>query len=224
MTLQQIVAKLAGRGPPPTPLTDPLALVLWENVGYLIDDERRARLFADFTQAVGLSPAAIAEADEATLLALARRGGLRPETRGERWREIARIVLGECGGDLEAALRAAAPRKARSLIKRFPMIGDPGADKILLFAGIAVQPALDSNGLRALVRLGVAVERPSYVATYRAAADRLAAEGKPSREWQIDAHMRLRDLGRTLCRRAVPECIACPLAGDCPQTPVAGGF
>jgi hypothetical protein len=44
---------------PPVP-TEPLQMILWENIGYLVDDRRRRDLFDAFEAAVGLDPAAIA--------------------------------------------------------------------------------------------------------------------------------------------------------------------
>ena len=84
---------------------------------------------------------------------LARRGGMRPETRVERWRTIARLVLTQADGDLDAALRALPLAEARALLKSFPVIADPGADKVLLFAGIAPRPSRGPT-IRALARLG----------------------------------------------------------------------
>jgi len=205
--------------PAPVP-TEPLAMILWENIGYLIDDARRRRLFDAFEAEVGLDPAAIAAADDAVLLPLARLGGMRPETRVQRWRTIAAIVLERCGGDLQGALRALPTAKARALLKRFPVIGDPGADKVLLFCGLAARPCLESNGLRALARLGFFAEQPSYDRSYRAAIEVLAAAGRADREWLVDAHRWLRELGKTTCRRGEPICPACPLDAACPHLPV----
>ena len=76
-------------------LSDPVALILWENIGYLIDDTKRAQLFAEFKLRVGLSPQAIARVPETVLREIAERGGMRPETRVERLRRIAQLVLEE---------------------------------------------------------------------------------------------------------------------------------
>ncbi len=204
----------------PVPI-DPFQMILWENIGYLIDDARRRVLFDAFEAAVGLDPKAIAAADEAVLLPVAKRGGMRPETRVERWRTIARIITERCGGDLDAGLRALPTAKARSLLKMFPVIGDPGADKILLLSGIAARPCLESNGLRSLARLGFFKEQGSYTASYRAGIEVLVSQGRPDGVWLADAHLLLREHGKTLCKRGVPLCVACPLEPACPKAPVS---
>jgi endonuclease III len=219
--LRRVVAELAVRYAVDDPLDDPLALILWENIGYLIDDERRRALFDEFLGRVGLSAEAIAGADGAVLLAIAARGGMRPQTRVERWRAIANIVLTACGGDLDGALRRLPLAKARSLLKRFPAIGDPGADKILLFCGVAPLPSLESNGVRALARLGFFTELRDYAASYRAAVGALKEQGVMERDWLIRAFLTLRAHGRTLCKRAEPICVACPLDQDCAHRVVA---
>src|SRR3954468_10657191 len=85
---------------PATP-TDPFGLILWENVGYLISDERRREVFDLFAEKVGLDPARIVAADGGLLLSIAKHGGMQPAARVERWRTIARIVLEQCDGDLD---------------------------------------------------------------------------------------------------------------------------
>lgn len=200
--------------PPPQPV-DPLQLILWENIGYLIDDERRRLLFDAFGERIGFDAARIAAADDAALMSLASAGGMRPETRVERWRRIAGIVLEDCRGELDRTLRALPLARARALLRRFPSIGEPGADKILLFADIAAWPCLDSNGLRALARLGFFDARGSYAASYRAAIEMLKAEGRSDRDWLVEAWLLLREHGKALCKRAAPICWTCPLDEAC---------
>ena len=197
------------------PLTDPLELIMWENIGYLIDDARRESLFEEFRSRVGMTAAAIARAPDKVLLDIAKRGGMRPEGRVERWRRIAVIVLDECGGDLAAQLKRLPVAKARKLLKQFPTIGDPGADKILLFAGLDAGPSVDSNGLRVLVRLGAVPDRKSYATTYKAAVAALAEAGDGTRDWLLKAFHMLREHGKSLCKRKEPRCIACPLDRVC---------
>ena len=199
---------------PPPPLTDPLAIILWDNVGYLIPDERREALFHKLVDRVGLDAEALVAAPYEVLFDIAQRGGMRPEERVERLRAIGRLTL-DAGGDLTAALRRAGPAKARALLKRFPTIADPGADKILLFSGLEVRPALESNGVRALVRLGHAVEGKSYANAYRSAIGALTSLGPPDRDRLIAAFQILRAHGQTLCKRSAPVCLSCPLDAAC---------
>ena len=219
-----VVDKLSSSVTPPRRLTDPLHLILWENIGYLIDDERRGELFDEFEARIGLSAAAIARAKQATLLDIAKRGGMRPETRVERWREIAKIVAENAGGDLKAKLESLPVPKARALLKSFPAIADPGADKILLFANFDIRPALDSNGLRAMLRLGLSAEGASYGASYKAAVATLAEHGVKTRPWLIKAYEALRHHGQTLCKRSTSHCVACPLNKSCAHMSLKGQY
>lgn len=220
--IAELAALRATTRPAPIP-TDPFELILWENIGYLVDDERRRALFDGFAAEIGLSPQAIERASDATLFARAKLGGMRPETRVQRWREIARLVRERADGDLKATLKALPLAKARALLKAFPVIADPGADKVLLFAGVAARPALESNGLRVLARLGFVVEEAAYDRFYRAGVAALTAAGLCGREALVEAYQLLREHGRTLCRRSAPLCVACPLTETCPRLP-GGGF
>jgi endonuclease III len=204
------------------PLSSAFALILFENIGYLIDDARRHELFREFRQRIGFDAARIARTPDAALLDIARRGGMRPETRVERWRRIAEIILTECGGDLDAHLCELSVAGARKLLKQFPVIGDPGADKILLFCGLDSRPALDSNGLRVLARLGLIEAAASYAASYRAAIACVAATFASDRDRLVAAYMLLREHGRALCKRSAPHCTACPLDPLCAHLPAKG--
>ncbi len=216
LDLQETIAELAIRHPPKDePLRDPLAILAWEAVGYLIDDGQRTLLFEALKAEVGLEPAALAQAPQDVLLGITRRGGMHPDKRAERLREIGRIVLSQCGGDLAGDLRTRPEAKARALIKRFPGIGDPGADRILLFGGYALTPAVDSNGLRAMARMGFCLEAPSWSTTYKDAVRALTAHGQMSRQWLELAYLVLREHGKTTCKRAAPNCLACPLDPAC---------
>jgi endonuclease III len=219
-SLPAILTRLGAVYRLPEPLTDPFALILWENIGYLIDDDRRRALMSEFHARVGETPAAISAAGFETLLDIARRGGMRPEARVERWREIARLIEA-CGGDLAGALRDLPLAKARALLKRFPVIGDPGADKVLLFSGVAPRASLDSNGVRVLARLGYFPEQKSYDASYRAAIAVLSAEGVAGFEALRRAYRLLQAHGRALCKRGAPLCLGCSLDTVCAHAPVA---
>jgi endonuclease-3 len=193
--------------------TDPLEMILRENVVYLADDARRAKAWDEFRRRVGTKPAEILAAPRARLMAIAR-AGILPADRVEKIRETARIALEEFDGDLGKALDAS-PGGAKKMLKRFPSIGDPGAEKILLFSRREKTLALDSNGLRVLLRLGYGKEDKSYAASYRSAQEAARPEWKTGFDWLIAAHRLLRKHGRELCKSNHPRCEACPLRKDC---------
>jgi endonuclease III len=101
------------------------------------------------------------------------------------------------------------------------MIGGPGADKIMLFAGLASEPSLDSNGLRVLARLGLIEDRGNYGALYKDGVALLKRNGPADRDGLIAAFEILRQHGRALCKRAAPRCLACPLDAVCAHAPVS---
>jgi len=215
ISLRAALAKLAPLYPTGKPLSDPLAILVWENVGYLIDDARRAELFAEFKTRIGLKAHEIANAPMPVLTGITKRGGMHPQKRAERLREIGALAISQCDGSVPATLRALPLAKARALLKKFPSIGDPGADRILLFAGIAARPSVESNGLRALVRLGFVAEQKSYAQTYKAASAVLLRELDGDAEALKRAYVVLREHGKALCKRAAPICEPCPLDRVC---------
>ena len=215
-SLRKIVRKLERfyGAPAPPPARDPFELVLWENVAYLVDDTRRAEVFEALRKTVGLNPSGILAASDDTLHAVARLGGMRPEDRVARLRSIAEIVAERFDGDLESLLRAPY-RKAVAGLKKFPGIGEPGAEKILLFTETHPVLALESNGLRALLRLGFGEEAGSYSTTYRSVQKALEDEIRRDCGWLIKAHQLLRRHGQELCKRTVPLCESCPVSELC---------
>jgi len=197
------------------PACGPFELVLWENACYLLPDSRRREVFEALRDAVGLNAKAIQSASDAVLLPLATRGGMRPETRVFRWREIARITQTQFGGDLDSILSKPYAEAKRAL-KQFPNIGDPGAEKILLLCGMSSGLPLESNGLRVLVRLGRGRLQKDYGATYRSVQDDLLPElARRDAEFLQQAHLLLREHGKTLCKEKAPQCDACPLRKEC---------
>jgi len=200
--------------PEPPKITNPLGMILLENVAYLVSDERRENAFNYLREKVGFSPADILTAPEETLLEVARLGGMRPAARVEKLRRIARIALQEFDGDLDKLLDQPLSKAKRSL-KKFPGIGDPGAEKILLFSRTSPILALDSNGLRVLLRLGYGEQLKSYASTYRSAQAGVEGEMKKDFDWLIAAHQLLRRHGQELCKTAEPLCPACPVKTSC---------
>jgi endonuclease-3 len=202
-------------GPPAAPPAQgPFELVLWENACYLLPDERRLEVFNALRDKVGLKAADIDAAPDRVLLPIALRGGMRPEMRVFRWREIARITLDQYGGDLDSIL-GQPYAEAKKALKQFPNIGDPGAEKILLLCGISGGLPLESNGLRVLRRLGWGHEQKSYQATYHSVQEALKSELPTKAASLKQAHLLLRVHGKTLCNDKAPLCHACPVSSEC---------
>ena len=106
--LRKIVAQLRKyRGAPePPPSDDPFELILWEQVAYLVDDQRRVEAFERLAMQVGLTPEKILAADHDALQAITRHGGsIASVERAERLRDSARRVKEEWAGDLSQVLR-----------------------------------------------------------------------------------------------------------------------
>lgn len=214
--LQKIVSQLAAHyGKPWPPITtDPFELVLLENVAYLVSDERREEAFKTLRQHAGTKPHEILSASDESILRATKLGGMHPEQRVSRLREIALIAMNEFGGDLRQALKLPLP-KAKLALRKFSSIGEPSAEKILLFTRSYPVLGLDSNGLRVLVRLGFGEERKNYTATYRAIKEAIHGQLKADYDWLIGAHILLRRHGKELCKTSAPLCEKCPVKKSC---------
>jgi endonuclease III len=196
------------------PALGPFELVMWENACYLLSDERRSAVFEGLRNQVGLNAGAIWKADHNTLLALAKMGGMRPETRVFRWQEIARITMSQFDGDLDRILKEPYAT-AKKALKQFPSIGDPGAEKILMFCGSSPGLPLESNGLRVLTRVGYGRVQKNYGATYRSVQDELIKDLPRGAKSVSSAHLLLREHGKKLCRNNAPLCHECPASDLC---------
>jgi len=202
-------------GRPTTPrLKDPLALILHENIGYLVNDEKRDEAFAALKKEVGLKPTDLLSTPLEKLVMITRLGGIHPELRAARLHESAQIVLNDFAGDLRNALKLPLPKAIKAL-KKFPSIGVPGAEKVLMFSRSYPVLALDSNGLRVLLRLGFGEEQRSYSSSYSSAQAAIKDQLPADYDYLIAAHLLLRQHGKELCRRQNPACEICPLKTDC---------
>ena len=215
LSLSHVVDMLAqfyGEPDPPR-VTDPFEMILWENIAYLANDVRRAEAFDELREKVGLRPADIRKANDKTLLSITSKG-IVPQNSVEKLRTAAKIAGEFFGDDLTTILKRpiAAAKKDLGL---FPSIGEPAAEKILLFNHKLAVLALDSNGLRVLVRFGFATEKKSYSATYKGAQQLLAPQLPAGCAALVRAHQLLRRHGQELCKRSNPMCARCPLRAQC---------
>ncbi len=217
MKLEAVLDRLAALYGEPglSPPQDPYDMLVATNCGYPASDAACAKGLAALKARFGSSPEAIIDADESVLAETMRAGGIVPELRAARLKTIAHAVQAEYGGNLRAALVRAPEVKAKAALKRFPTIGDPGAEKILLFCRIAPAAAVPSTALHVLFRLGFGEEAKGYAQTYRSVQAALAAEIPETFEARLRAWLLIRAHGQGLCRAKAPRCGECPLAADC---------
>jgi endonuclease III len=213
--LPQVMHRLqAYYGQPKVPkLAGPWEMILWENVAYLADDDQRQKAFRILRKQVGTEPEKILSAADEGLLEVTRHGILADQF-AKKLRKCAKIVLEDFDGDLRPVVKLPFA-KAKKSLQKFPGIGEPGAEKILLFTQSYPVLALESNGLRVLLRLGFGEQKKSYSTTYHLVQK--AVDGELDQDFGslIRAHLLLRRHGQELCKRSKPECGKCPLAKDC---------
>ncbi len=216
LELPELLDRLAAvyAEPPRAPDRGLYELMLLENVAYLTDDAQRSVAFQALARGIGTRPEAIAAAPDTALEAVTGHGILAPH-QAEKLRTIARLTVDEFAGDLDAAVRPLGLREAKRALMKFPSIGEPGAEKILLFARCHAVLGLESNGVRVLTRVGLVDEARSYSATYRAVQALAAPFVSRGVEWLIRAHQLLRQHGQELCKRSRPRCDRCPVNDNC---------
>jgi len=216
MRLSQILDRLEsfyGAQQPNWPV-DPYQFLVWWHSGYPASDAACAKGWDSLQRGIGTEPRALLAASPSKLAAALRPGGLFPETRVMRLKEIAALVQDELGGDLRSGLAGPASR-ARAILKRFPGISDPGADRIVLFAGLAPVAAVPSNCPHVLVRIRKGLERSNYGANYGEAQALIEEEIPPERQARERAYLLLKRHGQTLCKRSKPACAGCPVELSC---------
>lgn len=195
--------------------TDPFQFLLWWLSGYPQSDANCSKGWKGLESLIGTSPENILAAAPAKIANAIKPGGMVPELRAQRMKEVAMRVLNEFGGDLRAAIAAVPLLEARKILKKFPNIADPGADRILLFARIAPIAAVPSNTVHTLVRILHGAERENYGVNYRQAKLDIETQATESFAARSRAYLLLKIHGQTLCKRTNPNCIECPLNRDC---------
>ncbi len=209
-TLIDRLAQQYGEPAPPA-VTEPFAMILWENVAYLANDAKRAEAFAELQKKVGLNPRDIRKAKDSVLLAIAGKG-IVPANTIEKLRRAAEIA-----GTIISAITSLPSSTSLSLPPRktcgsFPRSANPRPKKFC--CSITAMPflALESNGLRVLVRLGYAPEHKNYATTYKNMQRALAPQLPSNCDALIRAYQLLRQHGQELCKRTSPLCTTLPAA------------
>lgn len=201
---------------------DPYEFLVWWHCGYPASDARCAIGWEGLRKQIGTQPEQILAAPSPKLVAALKGSGMVPEIRAVRLKEIAARVQNDFGGDLRFALAAASRLsthdlclEARKLLKKFPGISDPGADRILLFAGIAPIAAVPSNCPHVLLRLRRGVEHENYGTTYKEAQQEIESGVAVTLDARQRAFLLLKHHGQETCTRTKPKCESCPVSSFC---------
>ena len=194
--------------------TDPYEFLVWWHCGYPQSDERCGKGWAALTTQMSIRPESILAAKPASLTSALKNGGMVPELRAVRLKEIARRVQDQLGGRLSGALQGTIA-DARNILKQFPNISDPGADRILLFAGITPVAAVPSNNPLVVIRVLYGRERKNYKVNYRESQQVIEQEIPADLKQRRRAYLLLKRHGQELCKLTNPKCHECPVRADC---------
>ena len=204
---------------------DPYEMILYLNSGYPATDASCSKGFDALKREIGLRPEELLAAPNARIAKLLRLGGIVPEQRAARLHEIARKVKSEFGGNLKAELKKWVQEEkhqtgkgihgAKKILREFPVIGEPSADKILLFSNLAPVAAVPSAFVEVPARLWFGKAGKNYAADYRAARDILSSGLPETFAARQRAYLLLKKHGQQTCKRANPRCEVCPLIGHC---------
>jgi len=194
--------------------TDPYLFLVWWHCGYPASDAACAKGWESLNREIGVEPKQLLAAPPADLASALRPGGMVPELRAMRMKEIAARMEDDFGGELRAAL-VGPIAQARKALKEFPNIADPGADRILLFAGVAPVAAVPSNCPHVVVRVQHGQEDENYNVTYSEAQQAIEAEVPETLDARARAYLLLKRHGQDLCKRTKPKCWQCPVSSSC---------
>ena len=194
--------------------SDPYLFLMWWYCGYPASDAACTKGWEGLTAKIVAEPNEILATRPAVLAAALKPGGMFPELRAERMKEVTARIKDEFDGDLRGALTGPIAR-ARKILKSFPSIGDPGADRILLFAKLQPVAAVPSNCTGVLVRIQSGKEAKNYNASYHAAQRMIDSEIAATFEARQRAYLLLKRHGQELCKRTHPKCEKCPVREAC---------
>jgi endonuclease III len=195
--------------------TDPYLFIVWWHCGYPASDAACAKGWQALERDIGVEPEQLLAANPTKLALALKPGGMVPELRAMRLKEIAERIQKEFGGDLREGLKGMTIARVRAALKSFSNIADPGADRILLFAGISPVAAVASNCPHVLVRIQMGQERENYGVTYKEAQSMIAAEVPAKFDARTRAYLLLKVHGQRLCKRTNPKCGECPVSKSC---------
>lgn len=193
---------------------DPYEFLVWWHCGYPASDAACSKGWEKLHREVGIEPDKLLKATPGQLSSALRPGGMFPELRALRLKEIAIRVQDEFGGDLCAGLHGPLSQ-ARKILKAFPGIADAGSDRILLFSGIAPIAAVPSNCIHVMDRVLQGRESKNYAASYRESQKIIATGVQETFDARTRAYLLLKRHGQEICKRTKPRCESCPASSNC---------
>jgi endonuclease-3 len=216
-SLADLLEKLEAHHGPQKPVwpTDPWRFLVWNYSAYPASDAKCAKGWESLKRTIGIEPDRILAATSGALALALKPGGMIPEERAMRLKEAADRALDEFGGDLAGALKRLPLARARAALKTFPGIANPGADRILLFAGIAPVAAVPSNCTHVAARIFQGGAGSNYNREYTDAQKKIETEIPPSLDARQRAYLLLKEHGQQICKRSAPMCSACTVARSC---------
>jgi endonuclease-3 len=165
-------------------------------------------------EAIGVTPKTISEASFSDIAEAIHPAGMYNQ-RSIIIKEVAEKVLALSNGDLTQVLSKPYP-EAREELMKLPGVGKKTADVVLLFnAGKRILP-VDRHIARIAKRLGLVTSNADYDTI------RLTIEGGTAPENYLDAHIKLIQFGRDVCRALNPRCGTCPISNLCSYPAEAG--
>jgi endonuclease III related protein len=194
--------------------TDPYLFLVWWHCGYPASDIACAKGWASLTKSIGTTPEKLLAASPEKLATALKPGGMVPELRAQRLKEIAMRIKDHLDGDLHTALTGPLV-KARKALKKFPNIADPGVDRILLFAHVAPIAAVPSNSPHVLVRILLGRERENYGVNYHEAQNAIESQIPAAFDARTRAYLLLKQHAQQTCKRTNPKCDRCPVNASC---------
>jgi hypothetical protein len=208
-------------GPP----RDPWAAILFHNVVPVAEEARRERAFAALQRATGLDAGQMLAASDAALSAICG-AGAPGMAQVQALRRCAEVWTEQ--GD-PSALVQLPEAQAIAALQAFPLVDAAFAAQLLLLLGKRERLALESHGLRTLIRIGYGLDenagnygqRLDPWLVHESAVDAAEPELDEGMDVRIDASLRLRALGLSLCTKR-PQCARCPIANLCDLSRLIG--
>ena len=177
--------------------------ILSQNTNWRNEDKAYRRL----EEAIGVTPKTISAASFSDIAEAIHPAGMYNQ-RSIILKEVAEKVLTLYDGDLTQVLSKPYPEAREELIK-LPGVGKKTADVVLLFnVGKSVLP-VDRHIARIAKRLGLVPSNADYDTI------RLTIEDGTAPENYLDAHIKLIQFGRDVCRALNPRCGTCPISNLC---------